>query len=88
MKGITLVALFAVGAFAIWKHHLQMSATHKMPAPGVPAGVSQYPAIPAPSLNQQILAAQITNPDAVSEVGFSGAFGPFENQPGDGESLY
>jgi hypothetical protein len=50
--------------------------------------VSVYNSQPAPQQTQQILAAQATNPDAVAEPGFSGAFGPFENQPGDDEDLY
>jgi hypothetical protein len=88
MKALVLISLFSVGAFAIWKHHVHATAA-KTPVNGeIPVGVSAYPSQPAAQQPQQILAGQMTNEDAVSEFGYSGAFGAYENQPGDGEELY
>jgi hypothetical protein len=89
MKSLVLMSLFGVGALAIWKHHVAASHAGKVASDNqLPSGVSVYNSQPAPQQTQQILAAQATNPDAVAEPGFSGAFGPFENQPGDDEDLY
>ncbi len=88
MKGLALFALFGIGAIAIWKHHVQATATVKAPGSDLPSGVSVYPNAPAPQQGQQILAALATNPDAVSDLGFSPAFGWDENQPGTGEELW
>jgi hypothetical protein len=88
MKNFVLLALLGVGAVAVWKHHLQAAKLTVAGAGGdLPSGVSMYPAIAAPSKPDQILAAQITNSDAVSDIGFSPAFGADENQPGMGEEL-
>ena len=89
MKTIVVIGLFAVGAFAIWKHHLAAATAAKNVSPNsLPAGVSQYPANPAPQQAQQVQASLVTNSDAVSDLGYGAAFGPYENQPGDGEELY
>lgn len=90
MKSLVLVALFGVGAVAIWKHHLAAANKTRSitTANDLPAGVSVYPSDPAPQQPQQIVAAAVTNSDAVSDVGFGAAFGPYENQPGDGEVAY
>lgn len=88
MKGIALIALLGVGAFAIWKHHIHAATAAKTVTADSPSGVSQYPATPAAQYPGQVLAALPTNSDAVSDPGFAAAFGDYENQPGDGESLY
>lgn len=91
MKGIILIALFGVGAVAIYKHHLSL-ATATQPGGGASgdlvSGVSVYPNVAAAQRPQQILAALPTNSEAVSEFGYSPAFGDEENQPGPGETLY
>lgn len=87
MKSFALLGLLVVGGFVVWKHHVH-ATTAKTPTSDVPNGVSMYPTIPAPQQPQQLLAPLQTNPDAVSDPGFSAAFGAFENQPGDGEVLY
>jgi len=87
MKGLALIALLGVGIAAIWKHHA-LGIAKATPTSDLPSGVSLYPSIPAPNLPQQLTAAQVTNSQAVSEPGFSGAFGPNENQPGADEVLY
>lgn len=88
MKNLILLGLAGVGVFAIWKHHQGAMVTSMIPANTIPNGVSIYPSQPAAQYPQQVFAAQATNPDAVSDVGYSAAFGPNENQPGDGETLY
>lgn len=87
MKTLALVGLFGVGLFAIWKHHVQATAV-KTPATDIPSGVSAYPSTPAANYPSQILAAAITNSNAVSEPGYSPAFGQYENQGTDEEELY
>lgn len=87
MKQFALLALLGVAGIAIWKHHLSAAKSHSSPdVLGVNTGVSVYPGIPAPSTPQQVLAAHVTNTDAVSEPGFAPAFGPDENTPGFGET--
>jgi hypothetical protein len=88
MKGFVLIALLGVGAVAIWKHHLAAATlTTAAAGGGLPSGVSEYPMVPAPSKPDQVLAALPTNQNAVSDFGFSPAFGADENQPGVGEEL-
>jgi hypothetical protein len=87
MKGIILVGLFSVGLVAIFKHH-QAATGGGTTGTAIPSGVSVYPSTPAPNLPQQVTAAFLTNPDAVSLEGYSAATGANENQPTDDELLW
>ena len=88
MKLFALLGLGIVGAIVVYKHHAGEVAKLKNQPTEVPSGVSVYSGTPAPQTTAQILASQPTNSDAVSEPGFSPAFGSDENQPGMGESLW
>lgn len=96
MKGLAVFALLAVAGVAIWKHRLSLSVTGstslsgkgqpQIEAGGYPSGVSIYDGDQAASQSlQQLYATQSSNPDSVTPIGFSPAFGPEENQPARGE---
>jgi hypothetical protein len=92
MKTLAVVALLAVAGVALWKHRLGISVTTSATAgtaeaSGYPSGVSSYTPIIASQTPQQVLAAQITHPDQVTEVGYAPAFGDSENQCRFGEQL-
>lgn len=87
MKTIALIGLVAFAIAVIWKH-LHTSVDLSLEVNTVPSGVPQYSDTPAPQNIAQLRAGWVTNPDAVSEPGFAPAFGPGENQPGDGELAY
>jgi hypothetical protein len=87
MKTFLLFGLIAFAIAVIWKHlHTSVDLSAELQI--VPSGVPHYVDTPAAQNIAQIRAAWVTNPDAVSEPGFAGAFGTAENQPSDGELAY
>jgi len=93
MKGIALVALFAVAGIALWKHRLSLTLNPSVgsgttEAGSYPSGVSAYPGGVAPQKLQQIYATQKTNPDAIFSGDYAAPFGPDENQAQSGEIIF
>lgn len=91
MKPIWIVALLGIAGFAWWQYKKSPAAKHQEELAGSagsqptgayePAGVPTFNDSPAPQDPRQLHAFAKTNPDQVTEDGFSPAFGAMENQP-------
>ncbi len=93
MKNILIVALLALGGYAIYKHKTSPAAKQNaqfranvVTGNSEPAGVPFFSDILAPNRPDQLAAWAHSTPDSTVDSTYAPAFGAEENQP-DGWSL-